>query len=560
MAGMRGIVVGFLLLLPINAFYIYEPSHQPLEQVLAPTVGDLILEGFKFNGPNSAQNPLVTTPKFTIKKRAVPRRSVWHEPSFTPFDQQEPGTRVKRAENYPIATGSTPSQTQSAAIDEDLLDFSYFSAVQFGSSGEMLYMLLDTGSSDTWVMGSDCKSTACGTHNTFGGANSNTLKISETPFSETYGTGNVSGVVVSDTVELAGMKIPLTFGSGSEVSDHFDNYPMDGILALGRPGPSNLGGPTFLQALANAKLLPANIFGINLQRHVDGTTDGEVNFGAVDTSKFEGQLTYVDTANDQLWEIPVDDVLVGGVACKITGNTAIIDTGTSQLFMPPTQAKQLFAQIPGSVQADSETFHIPCDTTISIQMVFAKASFSISPEDYVGSPVAGGNLCESTIFGVQVEGPTQFLFGDVFLKNVYSVFDSDKSRIGFGTSKAASSGSPSSGASSSISAASTTIATGPTSSTASPSSLSSASVDTSTELPDSPALPASKASASASTLPSGTSTTPGTSGTFSADAAHGSTTASPTSRIVVLGAAGTLSTPTLWGLLLMILGVALIYV
>ncbi|MCJ1431992.1 hypothetical protein MMC27_001348 [Xylographa pallens] len=556
MASMCGIAVAFLLFLSIDAFYIYEPSHQPVEQVSAPTVGDLILEGFTFNGPNSAQNPLVTSPKFTIKRRAVPRRSVSHKLSFNPFDQQEPGTRVKRAENYPIATGSTPSQTQSAAIDEDLLDFSYFSAVQFGSSGEILYMLLDTGSSETWVMGSDCKSTACGTHNTFGNANSKTLKTSETPFSETYGTGNVSGVVVSDTVELAGMKVPLTFGSGSEVSDHFDNYPMDGILALGRPGPSNLGGPTFLQALDNAKLLPANIFGINLQRHVDGTTDGEVNFGTVDTSKFQGQLAYVDTANDQLWEVPLDDVLVGGVACKLTGNTAIIDTGTSQLFMPPTQAKQLFAQIPGSVQADSETFHIPCDTSISIEMVFAKVPFSISPEDYLGSPVAGGNLCESTIFGVQVEGPTQFLLGDVFLKNVYSVFDSDKSRIGFGSSKAALSGSSSSGATSSTSFASTTISVGSMSSTDLPSSLSSAPVGTSTELPDSPALPASKASPSVSSLPSSSSAIPGTSGSSSAGAAHGSATASPGSSIVVLGVAGTVASPPLWGLFLIILGLA----
>ncbi|MCJ1283389.1 hypothetical protein MMC26_002717 [Xylographa opegraphella] len=552
MASMRVIAVAFLLLLSTDAFYIYEPSNQPVEQISAPTVGDLILEGFKFNGPNSAQNPLVTSPKFAIKKRATIRRSVPHEASINLLDQPEPGTRVKRAENYPIATGSTPSQTQSAAIDEDLLDFSYFSAVQFGSSGAMLYMLLDTGSSDTWVMGSDCKSTACGTHTTFGQENSATLKTSETSFSETYGTGNVSGMVVSDTVEFAGMKVPLTFGSGSEVSDHFDNYPMDGILALGRPGPCNLGGPTFLQALGNAKLLPANIFGINLQRHADGTTDGEVNFGTVDTSKFEGELTYVDTANDQLWEIPIDDVLVDGVACKITGNTAIIDTGTSQLFMPPAQAKQFFAQISGSVQMDSETFHIPCATTISIQMVFAKVPFSISPEDYVGSPVTGGNLCASTIFGVQVEGPTQFLLGDVFLKNVYSVFDSDKSRIGFGTSQAASTGSSSSGATVSTSSASTIVSVGPQSSNVSPSSLSPASSGTSTELPDSPALPAAKSSASAISLPSGSSTQTGVSGSTSAGTAHGSATGTPGSSIVVLGAAGTATIPTLWGLLLMI--------
>ena len=438
----------------------------------------------------------------------------------------------------------------------------------------MLYMLLDTGSSDTWVMGSDCKSTACGTHNTFGNANSNTLKISETPFSESYGTGNVSGVVVSDNVELAGMKVPLTFGSGSEVSDHFDNYPMDGLLALGRPSQSNLGGPTFLQALSNAKLLPANIFGINLQRHADGTTDGEINFGMVDTSKFQGELTYVETANDQLWEVPIDDVRVGGVTCKITGNTAIIDTGTSQLFMPPSQAKQLFAQIPGSVQADSETFHIPCDTTISIQMVFAGAPFSISPEDYLGSPVAGGNLCGSTIFGVQVEGPTQFLLGDVFLKNVYSVFDSDKGRIGkhgylglvlfehiltasgFGSSKAALSGYPSGEAASSALPASTAVAAGPSLSTNLATPSGSTPSGTSSDVPDSPAMPASKASQSAITSPSGSHTPSET----SAGTGHGSVSASPSSSIVVLGSASTMAALEIWKLFLIIPWMAIIYV
>ena len=291
-------------------------------------------------------------------------------------------------------------------------------------------MLLDTGSSDTWVMGSDCKSTACGTHNTFGDANSDTLKISKTTFSDIYGTGNVTGVLVTDNVELAGLKVPLTFGSASSVSDHFDNYPMDGLLALGRPAATTLNTNTFMQALNSAKLLPANLFGVNLQRHEDGTTDGEINFGAPDTSKFTGQLTYLTTSNDQNWEIPVDDVVVGGVPCKLTGNTAIIDTGTSQLFLPPSQAEVLFKNIPGSVQADSETFNIPCDTKTTIEMQFNGVKFAISPEDYIGAPVSGGKLCSSTIFGVQVVGETQWLLGDVFLKNVYSVFDSDKARIG----------------------------------------------------------------------------------------------------------------------------------
>ena len=75
MEGVRRIVVFLLFLLIVDAFYIYEPSHQPVEQISAPTVGDLILEGLTFHGPNSPQNPLVTSPKLAIKKRAVRRRS-----------------------------------------------------------------------------------------------------------------------------------------------------------------------------------------------------------------------------------------------------------------------------------------------------------------------------------------------------------------------------------------------------------------------------------------------------------------------------------------------------
>lgn len=411
----------------------------------------------------------------------------------------------------------------------------------FGSKGQSLYMLLDTGSSDTWVMGSDCKSTACGNHNTFGKVNSDTLKVTTTPFSDVYGTGNVSGMIVTDNVQIAGMKVPLTFGSGSSVSDHFANYPMDGLLGLGRPAGSTLNAPTFMQALVNAKLVPANIFGVNLQRQSDGTMDGEINFGAPDKSKYDGDLTYMQTTNNDNWEVPVDDVLVGGVLCKLTGNTAIIDTGTSQLFLPPLQAKVLFSKIPGSQQVDTETWHIPCDTTTSIQLVFGKVPFSISPADYVGNPVAGGNMCTCTIFGVKVQTDTVWLLGDVFLKNVYSVFDSDKSRIGKPASSFARDASntdlllglgskivkpTTSSAAASVSTASGT--TTPTKSTITPTSGN----------PESPVIPVSKTTPSDTVHPSGTTLA-------SAVPASASVSGKGTS-LPELGAASTMDCHMLW--------------
>jgi cathepsin D len=435
MEGLRYLVLLWTFAASTTAFFIYEPSNNPVEEAKKNTIADYVSKGFAFNGFAREDSAQLLLPKITITKRALPVSSLATFELVLNFlirsqRRTTQGTPIKRANNWQIETANTPTQTLSAAISEDALDYSYFSSMTFGSKGQSLYMLLDTGSSDTWVMGTGCKSTACGNHNTFGKVNSDTLKVTTTQFSDVYGTGNVSGVIVTDNVQLAGMKVPLTFGLGSTVSDHFANYPMDGLLGLGRPSGSTLNAPTFMQALINAKLLLGNVFGVSLQRHSDGTMDGEINFGAPDKSKYSGLLAYMQTANKDNWEIPVDDVVVGGVPCKLTGNTAIIDTGTSQMFLPPLQAKVLFSKIPGSQQADTETWHVPCDTTTSIEMVFAKVPFSISPADYVGNPVAGGNMCSCTIFGVKIQTDTQWLLGDVFLKNVYSVFDSDKARIG----------------------------------------------------------------------------------------------------------------------------------
>ena len=323
----------------------------------------------------------------------------------------------------------SPTQANSLAIDQDGTDYSYFSGINFGSSDETLWMLMDTGATNTWVMGSDCTSDACSTHNTFGVDNSDTLKVSQKTFSLSYGTGSVNGVLVSDTISFAGKSVSMSFGSASNTSDDFNNYPMDGILGLGRTGANQMGVSTFLETVNNANLFSTNLFGVNLNREVDGNADGEINFGSPDTAKYVGDLTYTAVSNKEFWQIPVDDVIVNGVPCKVTGNTAIIDTGTTYMLLPPNDAKQIHTQISGS-KLTGELYNFPCTTTDLVQIVFSGKSFDISPKDYVGRSVTGTDLCVSNIISSQALGSDEWLVGDTFLKNVYSVFDLDKGRIG----------------------------------------------------------------------------------------------------------------------------------
>jgi cathepsin D len=316
------------------------------------------------------------------------------------------------------------------AIHQDGQDFSYFSSIKIGSEGKDMWMLIDSGSANTWVFASGCTTQACSKHDTFGEPHSDTLNITSNEWSVSYGTGDVGGVVARDKFTFAGYDVELGFGLALNASDDFVNYPMDGILGLGRVSSNKLGTPTLMDVLANQKVLKANMFGVHLSRSVDGAIDGQITFGAADDSKFSGDLSYTNSVStDGLWEIPAEEVGVGGQSAGLTGKTAIIDTGTSYILMPPNDAKALHAKLPGSSN-NGEKFTIPCDTKVPIQFTFSGITYDVSPKDYVGKPDKAGKVCVSNVIGHQSFGPDTWLLGDVFLKNVYTVFDFDKDRIG----------------------------------------------------------------------------------------------------------------------------------
>ena len=368
-----------------------------------------------------------------METNAIARRRARSELDVDGGIEQQPRssrTPVKRDNTYTVITGSTPSQTNSVAIDEDGTDYFYFTTAQFGSSSKSMYMLVDTGSANTWVIGSGCTSKACTSHNTFGPADSSTLKSTPSKFNLTYGTGTVSGMIYNDTVKLAGMSLPLSFGLASMTSDDFSTYPMDGILGLGRPMSSNMDSPSVMEVIEASKTLPQNLLGISLQRNSDGSTGGELSFGTPDTTKYIGDLLYINTDyNGSLWEIPIGDTAVNGDSCHFTGKKGIVDSGTSFWLLPPSDAKTLHDRIPSSVLA-SDGWRVPCSSSMPLQITISNAVFNVSSKDWVGSPINGGPMCSSNIIALQTFGPDQWLLGDVFLKNVYTVFDFDKNRVG----------------------------------------------------------------------------------------------------------------------------------
>jgi hypothetical protein len=209
---------------------------------------------------------------------------------------------------------------------------------------------------------------------------------------------------------------------------------MDGILGIGRGAGTE--GIAIMDVLSSDNLIGAKLYGIHLSRNTDGLLDGELDLGEVNTERFSGEMNYMDCVpNDTgFWEIPLEDA---GIASQetvgLTGRTAIMDTGTSYILMPEDDALALHKGVEGYKQ-DGETFFVPCDTKDVLQFHFNTKAYNISTTDWVGGKVDSG-LCRSNVVGRQTFSETQWLVGDVFLKNVYSVFDFDKSRVGLGVKR-----------------------------------------------------------------------------------------------------------------------------
>ncbi|KAF2845767.1 acid protease [Plenodomus tracheiphilus IPT5] len=354
-----------------------------------------------------------------------------------------------RQNAYNIVNSADPKQENSVAIDQDGGDLSYMVAVTFGDSKEEYHLLLDSAASNTWVMGQDCTSAACGIHNTFGKGDSSTLTTQTDPFNITYGTGSVSGLLASDTLHIGPLSPTVTFGLATTVSQEFRSYPMDGILGIGRGTSSS---SSLIDALSSSNMLDSKLYGIHLSRNTNTNAnnfaDGELNLGATNPSRFTGSINYIPTTpstQDSFWEIPLDTASWDNTPIPLPNpqkqRTAILDTGTSYILIPPSDAQALHTSIPHATTRSSpngEIFYVPCDTNATLSFTFNNIAYNISTVDWRGGKVESEDgLCRSNIVGRAAFGEARWLVGDVFLKNVYSVFDfGEGGRVGFGVLRA----------------------------------------------------------------------------------------------------------------------------
>ncbi|CAL1694484.1 unnamed protein product [Somion occarium] len=329
---------------------------------------------------------------------------------------------------------STPATNQ--AVD-------YVVNVAVGSPATTYSLLVDTGSSNTWV----------GAGKVY--VRTGTSTQTNDRVSVTYGSGSFSGTEFTDTVSL-GSSLTIQRQSIGVASRSQGFNGVDGILGIGpvdlttgtlSPDTSST-VPTVTDNLFSQGVITQNLVAVSFEPTTSlSSTNGELTFGGTDSSKFTGSISFAPITRtspaSEFWGI--DQTIRYGASTSILSSTAgIVDTGTT-LTLIASDALRRYQTATGAV-LDNNTglLRLTPAQFANLQSLFFTvngATFELTANAQAWprslNTAIGGNtnsvyLIVADLGSNSGEG-LDFINGLTFLERFYSVFDTANRRVGLAT-------------------------------------------------------------------------------------------------------------------------------
>lgn len=315
-------------------------------------------------------------------------------------------------------------------------DVAYLASIGIGTPAVDNLLQIDTGSGDTWTTYSKIVTSG---QTGYDPSQSSTANITQYMFNDTYGTGDAEGQVVGDVYSLGSFNIKSYFGVITQPDTANENSPLAGIIPFGTSQLSSIGVPTPFEYLMSNNLVSESYFSLYLARGRDSNPTSNLVSGSqlclgcivslpsgISTS---GSLAYVPVTQLIWWTVAMDGISYNGkVVASTNVGSAVIDSGTSFLYVP-TSAAQAFATAIGATLQDGGYMTIPVGSisgSTSIGLSFGGTVYNINPEDLV---VQYADKSKTTyILAIMAQdmpdqnGNPSATIGDTFLKNVISVF------------------------------------------------------------------------------------------------------------------------------------------
>ncbi|KAH8100001.1 acid protease [Cristinia sonorae] len=334
-----------------------------------------------------------------------------------------------------------PPASDSTGVDVTDAGVTYTTSVGVGSPPFQYTLLIDTGSSNTWL-GAQKKYVKTSTSHSTG----NRVNVS-------YGSGQFSGTEYTDTVTLAPALVIEGQSIGvSSSAQGFDD--VDGIIGI---GPVDLTSgtvsntdqvPTVVDNLFAQGTISQASIGIFYQPTTsDNQVNGELNFGGVDDSKITGDVNFVPITStspaSHYWGI--DQSISYGDSEVILNTTAgIVDTGTTLLLLA-TDAFQAYQRATGAKE-DRETGLLTIteqqfDRLQSLFFNIGGVTYELTANAQIWprslNSTIGGEEGKIYLITADLGSPSgqglDFIDGFGFLQRFYSVYDTGNSQVGLAT-------------------------------------------------------------------------------------------------------------------------------
>lgn len=320
----------------------------------------------------------------------------------------------------------------------DKHNLQYFVEFQLGSKNQAFSAIMDTGSSNIWVPGSNCVSEACQGKASFDPSSSDTYSTQHEQLTIQYGTGSMEGEVGYDSVTFGGVTVKNQgFATAYELSNDFLNSPFDGSFGLAYRSIASDEVTPWIDNAVKQGLIPKAIFSFYLSNDPDDGT-GRLIIGEPDPDYYQGDITWhslkpIQTGGvaDFYYNIEFNSIDVGDnsvpLTCQSSGNGAchaIVDSGTSPIVGPAADIQNILSYL--NIASDCSNI----SEQPNLEFTIGDYIYSVSPEFYViKSVLPDGN--EQCMPGLSTGDDEQWIFGDAFMRSHYVVFDKTDSRVGF---------------------------------------------------------------------------------------------------------------------------------